>query len=79
MRDGAKAAGEYQKILDHRGTDTLDVSFPLSRLGLARAYVLEANTPAAKSAYQDFFGVWKNADPDIPILKQARAEYAKLR
>jgi len=78
MRDGAKAAAEYQKILDHRGTDPLDVAYNLSHLGLGRAYALQGNTSAAKSAYQDFFALWKDADPDVPILKQAKAEYDKL-
>ncbi len=79
MKEGAKAAAEYQKVLDHHGTDPLDVSYNLSHLGLGRAYALQGNTAAAKSAYQDFFAVWKDADPDIPILKQAKAEYEKLR
>ena len=78
LKQGAKAQAEYQKILDHRGIDPLEISYPLSHLGLGRAYALEGNTVAAKSAYQDFFAAWKDADPDIPILKQARAEYAKL-
>jgi len=76
---GAKAAAEYQKILDHRGTDPLDVSYNLSHLGLGRAQALQGNTAAAKSAYQDFFAAWKDADPDLPILKQAKAEYEKLQ
>jgi hypothetical protein len=52
---------------------------PITRLGLARARVLEGNVPAARSAYQDFLTLWKDADPDIPILKEAKAEYAKLQ
>ena len=79
LKDGAKAAAEYQKILDHRGTDPLSVEYTLSHLGLGRAYALQRNTAAAKSAYQDFFAAWKDADPDIPILKEAKAEYAKLQ
>jgi eukaryotic-like serine/threonine-protein kinase len=77
LKDGAKAAKEYQKILDHRGTNPLDVSYNLSHLGLGRAYALQGDTTHAKAAYQDFFAAWKDADPDIPILKQAKAEYAK--
>ncbi len=77
MKDG-KAAAEYQKLLDHRGTDPLDVSYTLAHLGLGRAYALQGNATAAKSAYQDFFAVWKDADPDLPVLKQAKAEYDKL-
>ena len=79
QKDGAKAAAEYQKILDHRGTAPLDVSYNLSHLGLGRAQALQGNTAAAKSAYQDFFAAWKDADPDLPILKQAKAEYEKLK
>ena len=78
-KQGAKAAAEYQKILDHRGVAPLDVSYALSHLGLGRAYALQGNTAAAKSAYQDFFAAWKDADPDVPILKQAKAEYEKLQ
>jgi len=51
----------------------------LAHLGLARAYALSGDTVKAKSAYQDFLGLWKDADPDIPILKEAKAEYAKLQ
>ena len=78
-KQGAKAAAEYQRILDHRGIDPLDVTYNLSHLGLGRAYALQGNTAAAKSAYQDFFAAWKDADPDLPVLKQAKAEYEKLR
>jgi serine/threonine protein kinase/tetratricopeptide (TPR) repeat protein len=78
-KQGAKAAAEYQKILDHRGVAPLDVTYNLSHLGLGRAYALQGNTAAAKSAYQDFFAAWKDAAPDLPVLKQAQAEYGKLR
>ena len=77
--DGAKALVEYQKILDHRGVDPLSAFYPLAHLGAARAYVLQKDTAHARTAYQNFFAAWKNADPDIPILKQAQAEYAKLQ
>ncbi len=63
-------------------TAELVVNFPwgaLARLGLARAYALQGDTAKAKAAYQDFLTLWKDADPDIPILKQAKAEYAKLQ
>jgi hypothetical protein len=112
LHDGNRAAAEFQKFIDHRG---LVMNFPwaaLARLGLARAYALEAGTggtavPAgrnrgsttgetpmnrgglpvpqpdalakARAAYQDFLTIWKDADPDIPILKEAKAEYAKLQ
>src|SRR5208282_433329 len=101
LRDGNRAAAEFQKFIDHRG---VVMNFPwgaLARLGLARAYALEAGvggtavpavsttgeTPVpqraalakARAAYQDFFTLWKDADPDIPILRAAKAEYAKLQ
>jgi tetratricopeptide (TPR) repeat protein len=79
LHQGNEAAAEFQKFLDHRGIVT---SFPLgalAHLGLARAYVLQGDTAKAKTAYQDFLTLWKDADPDIPILKQAKAEYAKLQ
>jgi serine/threonine protein kinase/tetratricopeptide (TPR) repeat protein len=77
--NGTAAAAEFQKFLDHRG---IVINFPLgalAHLGLARAYTLSGDTAKAKSAYQDFFALWKDADPDIPILKEAKAEYAKLQ
>jgi len=77
--DGAKALVEYQKILDHRGVDPLGAFYPLAHLGAARAYVLQKDTAHARTAYQDFFAAWKNADPDVPILKQAQAEYVRLQ
>jgi eukaryotic-like serine/threonine-protein kinase len=79
MKDGAKAVAEYQKILDHRGTSPLDPSYNLSHLGLGRAYALQNDTAHAKAAYQDFFAAWKDADADVPVLKQAKAEYTKLQ
>jgi eukaryotic-like serine/threonine-protein kinase len=79
LHDGAKAAAEYQRILDHRGVDPVDPLYVLARLGIGRAYVVQGDTAKARAAYQDFFSLWKDADPDIPILKQAKAEYAKLQ
>jgi serine/threonine protein kinase/tetratricopeptide (TPR) repeat protein len=79
MRDGAKAAAEFQRILDHRGAAGFAPEYPLAHLNLARAYVLQADNAKARTAYQDFFAAWKDADPDIPILKAARAEYEKLK
>jgi len=79
LGDGDRAAGEFQKFIDHRGVVG---NFPwgaLARLGLARAYALKGDTAKARAAYQDFLTLWKDADPDIPILKQAKAEYAKLK
>jgi eukaryotic-like serine/threonine-protein kinase len=79
MGDGAKAAAEYQTILDHRGIDPTNFLYPLAHLGTGRAYALQGDKTKAKAAYQDFFAVWKDADPDVPILKAAKAEYAKLQ
>ena len=76
---GSEAATEFQKILDHRGVVINSVIGALAHLGLARAYVLQGNTAKAKAAYQDFLTLWKDADPDVPILKQAKSEYAKLK
>jgi eukaryotic-like serine/threonine-protein kinase len=78
LHDGNRAAAEFQKFIDHRG---VVMNFPwgaLARLGLARAYALEGDTARARAAYQDFLTLWKDADPDLPILKQAKAEYARL-
>jgi Flp pilus assembly protein TadD len=77
--NGQAAAAEFQKLLDHRG---ILVNFPLGALAhlqLGRAYTLSGDTAKAKTAYQDFLTLWKDADPDIPILEQARAEYGKLQ
>ena len=79
LHDGNRAAAEFGKFIDHRG---VVMNFPwgaLARLGLARAYALQGNTAKAKAAYQDFLTIWKDADPDLPVLKQAKAEYAKLK
>jgi DNA-binding winged helix-turn-helix (wHTH) protein len=78
-RQGSKAAAEFQKILDHRGLVLNQPIGALAHLGLGRAYVLQGDIPKAKAAYQNFLTLWKDADPDIPVLQQAKAEYAKLR
>jgi DNA-binding winged helix-turn-helix (wHTH) protein/tetratricopeptide (TPR) repeat protein len=77
--DGTAAAAEFQKLLDHRG---IVLNYPLGALAhlqLGRAYAMSGDTAKAKAAYQDFLTLWKDADPDIPVLKQAKAEYAKLQ
>jgi tRNA A-37 threonylcarbamoyl transferase component Bud32 len=79
LHQGQQAAAEFQKIIDHRGVVINEPIGALAHLGLARAEVLAGNTGAARTAYQDFLGLWHDADPDIPILKQARSEYAKLQ
>jgi tetratricopeptide (TPR) repeat protein len=76
---GAEAAGEFQKILDHRGIVISDPIGVLAHLQLGRAYALSGGKIKARSAYEDFLMLWKDADPDIPILKRAQSEYAKLQ
>jgi serine/threonine protein kinase/Tfp pilus assembly protein PilF len=76
---GAEAAAEFQKILDHRGIVLSDPIGALAHLQLGRALALSGDKTRAKTAYQDFLTLWKDADPDIPIFKQAQAEYAKLQ
>jgi Tfp pilus assembly protein PilF len=79
LHDGKAAAAEFQKFIDYRG---VVMNFPwgaLARLGLARAYAMQGDTAKARTAYKDFLALWKEADPDVPILIQARAEYAKLQ
>jgi serine/threonine protein kinase/Flp pilus assembly protein TadD len=75
----ALAQAQFQKVLDHPGLAGGSIIIPLSHLGLARAAVLANDTPKARTAYQDFFALWKDADPDVPILLQAKLEYAKLQ
>ncbi len=76
---GREAAAEFQKILDHRGIVLNEPIGVLAHLQIGRAYALEGQPAEARAAYQDFLTLWKDADPDIPILKQAKAEYAKLQ
>jgi DNA-binding winged helix-turn-helix (wHTH) protein len=76
---GGEAAAEFQKILNHRGVVLNEPISALAHLQLGRAYTMSGDTSRAKTAYQDFLTLWKDADPDIPILKQAKAEYAKLQ
>ena len=79
LHQGKEAAAEFQKYLDHRGIALNSPLAALARLQLGRAYVLSGDEARARSAYQDFLALWKDADPDIPIYKQAKAEYAKLQ
>ena len=78
-RDGANAVVEFQRILDHRGVFPVSTLYALSHRGLARAAALVGDAARARQAYQDLLALWKNAEPDIPILLQAKAEYAKLK
>ena len=79
LQDGSAAAAEFRKFLNDRG---LVANFPwgsLARLGLARAYAMQGDTARARATYQDLLTIWKDADPDLPVYKQAKAEYAKLQ
>jgi eukaryotic-like serine/threonine-protein kinase len=76
---GAEAAAEFEKILEHRGVVWNAPISALAHLGLARAYLLQGDSAKARAAYQDFLTLWKDADPDISILKEAKAEYTRLQ
>jgi hypothetical protein len=77
--EGPLAKMEFQKLLDHPGLVGHDVIGALSHLQLARALKVSADPAGARKAYEEFLGLWKTADPDIPILRQAKTEYARLR
>ena len=76
---GAEAATEFRKILDHRGVVVSDPIGALAHLQLGRALAMSGDTAKAKTAYQDFLTLWKDADKDIPVFQQAKAEYARLQ
>jgi predicted Zn-dependent protease len=78
LRRAEEAATEFRAVLDHRGVAPMATMWEMAQLGLARAHALQGDTAKAKAAYQDFLALWKDADPDVPILKEAKAEYAKL-
>ncbi len=78
LKQGSDAIQEFQKVVALRNYAAADPLMSLSHLGLARAYALQGDTPKARAAYQDFFALWKDADPDIPVLNEAKAEYQKL-
>jgi hypothetical protein len=77
--DSSAAAAEFQKILDHRGVVVTEAIGVLAHLGLGRAYALEGDNAKARTAYQDFLTLWKDGDPDIPILQEAKAEAFRLQ
>ena len=79
VKKPAEAAVEFQKIISRRGIVLEDPVDALARLQLARALAASGDIPRARAAYQDFLTLWKQADPDVPLLKQAQAEAAKLR
>jgi hypothetical protein len=76
---GSEAAGEFQKILDHRGIVKNDLIGALAHLQLGRAYATQGDRAKARAAYQDFLTLWKDADPEIPIFIAAKSGYAKLK
>jgi eukaryotic-like serine/threonine-protein kinase len=78
LKSGNEAAAQFQKILDNRGVVTTDSYWPLAHLGLARAYAQAGDTGKSLAEYREFLTLWKNADSDLRILKQAKHEYAKL-
>ncbi len=79
MKQDGLAAAEFQKVLDHKGAMGISPYLPLAKLGLGRALAHSGDAAKARTAYQDFFALWKDADPDVPILKEAKAEYEKLK
>jgi tetratricopeptide (TPR) repeat protein len=78
LHQGTQAAAEFQKILDHPGIAYSDPVGALARLQIGRAYAMLGDQAKAKAAYQDFLKLWKDADPDIPVLQEAKAEYLRL-
>ncbi len=79
VHQGNEAAAEFQKILDHRGIVLNELIGALAHLQIGRAYAMQGDTAKSRAAYQDFLTLWKDADLDVPILKQAKVEYAKLQ
>jgi tetratricopeptide (TPR) repeat protein len=79
LNKAGEAAEQFKRILDHRGWDVLSPLYPLAHLGLARASALAGDPGASRKSYQDFLAIWKDADPDIPILQAAKKEYEKLK
>jgi eukaryotic-like serine/threonine-protein kinase len=75
---GKEAAIQFQKLIDNRGIVSVSVYWPLAHLGLARAFVIKGDKDKALSSYREFLSLWKNADPDLHVLQQAKSEYAKL-
>jgi hypothetical protein len=79
LKDGQSAIGQFRSILDHRGEVPASMLYPLASLGAGRAAALVGDTEAARKAYDQFFALWKDADADLQAVKDARAEYARLR
>jgi outer membrane protein assembly factor BamD (BamD/ComL family) len=76
---GNEAAAEFQKVLKLRASKPAEPLLSLAQLGLARAYAMQRDLPKARTAYQDFLALWRNADPDLPLLREAKAEYARVQ
>ena len=79
QRNGTAAVAEFQKILDHRGRVANGALGALAHLQLGRAYAMAADGAKARAAYEDFLALWKDADPDVPLQREAAAEYSRLR
>jgi hypothetical protein len=79
LKRGQEAGEEFQKIIDHRGVDAMSELRPLAHVGLARAATMSGDVAKARTSYQNFFALWKDADSDLPILIQARKEYEQLK
>ncbi|MGI8916969.1 MAG: protein kinase domain-containing protein [Pyrinomonadaceae bacterium] len=79
LKQGQEAAAEFQKIIDHRGVDPMSELRPLAHVGLARAAAISGDVAKSRTAYQNFFALWKDADADLPVLIQARKEYEQLK
>ena len=77
LRDGARAAAEFRTIQDRRGVDPFSPLYPLAQLGLARAYALAGDKAASLKSYEELFKLWAEADPDLRMLREAKAEYEK--
>ena len=78
-RNGALAAAEFQRVIDHRGWDVLSPLWPLAHVALARTASLQGDTVKSRQAYERFFQLWKDADGDLPILIEAKKEYEQLK
>ncbi len=78
-KNGALAAAEFQKIIEHRGWDVLSPLWPLAHLGLARAAALQGDVAKGRKAYENFFLLWKEADVELPVLIEAKREYERLK
>ncbi len=78
-KNGALAAAEFQKIIEHRGWDALSPLWPLAALGLARAAALQGDVAKSRQTYETFFRLWKDADAELPVLIEAKGEYERLK